>query len=101
MRWHIVTALISAAGMLAGHLPAQAQTFTTYRCTDGSEFIAAFYQGDKQAHLQLDGKAMALRKRVSVSGSRYTRGDITLRITKTGTTLKRGRQLTECKVRRE
>ena len=97
MRRHIITALIGAAGIL----PAQAQTFTTYRCTDGSEFIAAFYQGAKQAHLQLDVKAMALRKRVSVSGSRYARGDITLRITKPGTTLKRGRQLTECKVRRE
>ncbi len=101
MRRHIVTAFLGAAGILAGQLPAHAQTFTTYRCVDGSEFVAAFYEGDTRAHLQLDGKALALRKRVSVSGSRYTRGDITLRITKAGTTLKRGKQLTECKVRRE
>ena len=87
------------AGILTGQLSAHAQTFFTYRCNDGSEFIAAFYEGDTRAHLQLDGKAMALPKRMSVSGSRYAKGDTTLRITKTGTTLKRGKRLTECSVR--
>ena len=86
-----------AAGILAGRLPAGAQTFFTYRCGDGSEFIAAFYEGDSRAHLQLDGKAIALPKRMSMSGSRYAKGGITLRITKTATTLKRGKRSTECK----
>jgi membrane-bound inhibitor of C-type lysozyme len=46
--------------------------------------------------LQLDGKAITLPKRLSLSGSRYAKGDITLRITKTVVTLKRGKQSTEC-----
>lgn len=99
MQRHIFIALLGAAGILADQSPAPAETFFTYRCRDGSEFIAAFYEGDSRAHLQLDGKAVALAKRMSVSGSRYVKGDITLRITKTATTLKRGKQLTECQVK--
>ena len=87
----------AAAGILAGQFPAGAQTFFTYRCRDGSEFIAAFYEGDSRAHLQLDGKAITLPKRMSMSGSRYAKGGITLRIAKTATTLKRGRRSTDCK----
>src|SRR5262245_58591784 len=93
-------ALFGATAILAGQLPAYAQTFSTYRCRDGSEFVTAFYEGDRRAHLQLDGKALTLPKRISVSGSRYAKGDVTLRITKTATTLKRGKQLTECSVKR-
>jgi len=71
--------------------PAAAQNFVTYRCADGSEFIAGFYSGDNRAHLQLDGKAIALTKRFSLMGTRYGRGDITLTIAKDGSaTLKRG-----------
>ena len=88
--------LLGAAGIVLSQLPVFAQTFLTYRCHDGSEFIVAFYEGDKRAHLQLDGKAVALPKRIALSGSRYAKGDITLRITKTVTTLKRGKRLTEC-----
>jgi membrane-bound inhibitor of C-type lysozyme len=88
--------LLGAAALFAGQAPALAQIFSTYHCGDGSEFVVAFYEGDKRAHVQLDGKAMALQKRISLSGARYTRGDITLRMTKTATTLKRGRRLTDC-----
>ena len=98
MRPHIVLGFCGAAGLLAGHSPAAAQTFSTYRCGDGSEFIAAFYEGDSRAHLQLDGKAVTLPKRMSLSGSRYAKGGITLRITKTAATLTRGKRSTECKV---
>ncbi len=85
-----------AAGLFAGWLPAGAQTFTTYRCHDGSQFVVAFFEGDKRAHLQLDGKALALPKRISLGGRRYAKGDITLKIAKTRTTLKRGKHSTEC-----
>jgi len=34
-----------------------------------------------------------------MSGSRYAKGDITLRMTKAATTLKRGKHVTECKVK--
>jgi membrane-bound lysozyme inhibitor of c-type lysozyme MliC len=88
--------IIGAAGILIGQSPVFAQTFRTYNCYDGSQFILAFFEGDKRAHLQLDGKATTLPKRISLSGSRYAKGAISLRITKTVITLKRGKQSTEC-----
>jgi len=96
MRWRDVFTTIIATGILIGPLSAFAQTFHTYRCYDGSEFVLAFFEGDKRAHLQLDGKAVTLPKRISLSGSHYAKGGINLRITKTGITLKRGKQSTEC-----
>lgn len=96
MRRRDFVTMIAAAGILIGQLPVSAQTFRTYRCYDGSQFILALFEGDKRAHLQLDGKAVTLQKRISLSGPRYAKGDISLRITKTGITLKRGKQSTEC-----
>lgn len=86
------------AAALLSALPAAAQTFTTYRCQDGSEFVAAFYEGDKRAHLQLDGKAITLAKRVSLRGARYSRRDVSLNIVKGAVTLKHGRSTTFCNV---
>jgi len=96
MRQRGFVATMGAAGILIGQSPVFAQTFRTYNCYDGSQFILAFFEGDKRAHLQLDGKAITLPKRISLSGSRYAKGDISLRITKTVVTLKRGKQSTEC-----
>ena len=96
MRQRIFIALFSAAAIAISQLSVFAQTFLTYRCHDGSEFIVTFYEGDKRAHLQLDGKAVALQRRMSIAGPRYAKGDITLRITKTITTLKRGKRSTDC-----
>jgi membrane-bound inhibitor of C-type lysozyme len=82
--------LIGAAlvTLVAGVSSAAAQTFQTYVCADGSQFIVGFFQYDKRAHLQIDGKAVALTKRLALSGTRYTGSGITLKITKAGTTLK-------------
>jgi len=92
--WVVATAIILFAAASAA-----AQVFTTYRCRDGSEFVAAFYEGDRRAHLQLDGKAITLSKRLAIKGSRYVRGDITLRFDRSGViTLKRGRRTTDCTV---
>jgi membrane-bound inhibitor of C-type lysozyme len=88
--------LLAAAGIVIGQLPVFAQTFLTYRCRDGSEFVVAFFERERLARLQLDGNAVALSRRAALSGSRYVKGDITLTITKTATTLKRGRRSTEC-----
>jgi membrane-bound inhibitor of C-type lysozyme len=74
---------------LAGASTAPAQTtFQTYRCADGTEFIVGFFQYDKRAHMQVDGKAVTLMKRLALSGSRYSGGGVTLRTTKSGATLK-------------
>src|SRR4029077_7203465 len=96
MRRRDFVTMIAAAGILIGQLPVSAQTFRTYRCYDGSPFIFALFVGDKRPHLQLDGRAVTLPKRISLSGPRYAKGDISLKITKAGITLKRGKQSTEC-----
>jgi len=96
MRARNVIILWSTVAVSIGTAPTGAQTFFTYHCRDGSEFVAAFYEGDRRAHLQLDGKAIALSRRPSFSGPRYVKGDITMRIGKTATTLKRGKRTTEC-----
>ena len=83
--------VVGTAGIVTSQQPVAAQTFLTYHCRNGLEFVVAFFEGDRFAHLQIDGKAVALPRRLSISGSRYSKGDITLRITKTVTTLKRDR----------
>jgi membrane-bound inhibitor of C-type lysozyme len=97
MRTGVLMALAGFSVVAVGPAPALAQTFSTYQCRDGSEFVLALYEGDRAAHLQLDGRALALPKRLSVNGTRYSKGDVTLRITKAGaTTLTRGKKSTQC-----
>jgi hypothetical protein len=57
MRRRDFITIFGAAGILIGQSPVFAQTLRTYNCYDGSQFILAFFEGDKRAHLQLDGKA--------------------------------------------
>ena len=74
-------------------------TFQNYRCADGSQFIVGFFQYDKRAHVQIDGKAVTLGKRLALSGSRYSGGGVTLTISKAGTTLKHARRpVTACEI---
>jgi membrane-bound inhibitor of C-type lysozyme len=90
----------AALWVAAGASPALAQvSFQNYRCADGSQFIVGFFQYDKRAHLQLDGKAVTLAKRVALSGSRYSGGGVTLKVTKAGATLKHAkRPVTACEL---
>ena len=88
-----------AAGLAGAPSAALAQSsFQNYTCADGTQFIVGFFQYDPRAHLQLDGKAVTLAKRVSLSGSRYSGKGVTLKITKAGlTTLKHAkRPITAC-----
>ncbi len=81
----------------AGASPASAQTFQSYRCADGTQFIAGFFQYDSRAYLQIDGRAVTLARRLGLSGARYSGGGVTLKITRMGTTVKRTRQaVTAC-----
>ena len=89
----IFAAACLAIGLAAVPSPVSAQTFQSYGCADGTQFIVGFFPRDKRAHLQIDGKAVALAKRFALSGAHYSRGEITLRIDKAGTTLKHGRGL--------
>jgi membrane-bound inhibitor of C-type lysozyme len=96
----IIVALTAAAAALApAAASAQTTTFQTYRCGDGTEFIVGFFQYDKRAHMQVDGKSVTLQKRVALTGSRYSGGGVTLRVTKSATTLKVGkRAVTACQL---
>ena len=89
-------AALFVAGIAAGVSPAVAQqtSFQSYRCADGSQFIVGFFQYDRRAHLQIDGKAVTLGRRLALSGSRYSGGGVTLKITKAGTTLRHGKRPT-------
>jgi hypothetical protein len=97
-------AILLGITMLAGGIcsppQAGAQTFKTYRCADGTQFIVGFYDFDKRAFLQIDGAPVTLDRRLSVSGARYSGAGVTLRIPKSGpTTVKHLRRpLTACAV---
>ena len=86
--------LVGAAtiALATGASPAAAQTFRTYGCADGTQFVIGFFQYDKRAHLQIDGKAVALSKRIALSGSRYSGGGIVLNVGKAGATIKHGKR---------
>ena len=83
--------LFVAAG---GSPSASAQTFQNYRCADGTQFIVGFFEYDKRAHLQIDGRAVTLAKRFGLSGSRYSGGGVTLKVGKAGTTIKHAKRPT-------
>ncbi len=74
------------AALIAGLAPALAQstTFRNYHCADGSEFIVGFYPYDSRAYLQIDGGPVTLRRRLAVSGTRYSGGGVTMKISKAG-----------------
>ena len=88
----------SALGAVAaGSSPVVAQTFQNYRCADRTEFIVAFFDYDNRAHLQIDGHAVTLARRLAFSGSRYSGGGVILKITKTGVLLRHARRpVTAC-----
>src|ERR1700736_4997568 len=95
----IFGAALFVAGVATTSSPALAQTFQSYRCADGSQFIVGFFEYDPRAHLQIDGKAMTLGRRIAVSGSRYSGGGVTLKISKAGTMLKHARRpVTACEL---
>ena len=90
-----------AIGAVVGCVPpAFAQTtFQNYRCADGAQFIVGFFKPDQRAHLQIDGRAVTLAKRLALSGARYSGGGVTLKIAKAGVTLKHGkRPVTSCEM---
>jgi len=96
----IILAITMLAGGIFGARQAEAQTFRTYRCVDGTQFIVGFYDEDRRAFLQIDGEPVTLAKRLAVSGARYSGAGVTLSIGKTGATTVRHlkRPVTACAV---
>jgi membrane-bound inhibitor of C-type lysozyme len=78
---------------------ASAQTFQTYHCADGTQFVVGFFEHDTRAYLQLDGGPLTLARRFALSGARYSGHGVTLKITRQGTTLKHARRpVTACEL---
>ena len=95
----IYGAAIFVVGIATEPSPASAQTFNTYRCADGTSFIVGFYPYDDRAHVQIDGRAVTLKKRLAFSGRRYSGGGVSLVMTRTGTLLGHVRRpLTACEL---
>src|SRR3981189_2693418 len=83
-----------AAGVAASSSPAFAQTFQNYRCADGSRFIVGFFEYDKRAHLQIDGRAVTLARRLALSGSRHSGDCVPLKIDRAGITIRQAKRPT-------
>ena len=90
----IFGAALLAAGVAGASPSALAQTFQNYHCADGTQFIVGFFEYDKRAHLQIDGREVTLARRFSLSGSRYSGGGVTLKIGNAGTTIKHAKRPT-------
>ena len=72
-----------------------------HRCrfVNGEWFIydTGFYPYDSHAYLQIDGVAVTLDKRLALSGSRYSGGGVTLKLSKAAVTIKHAnRPTTAC-----
>ena len=93
MNKYIISGL-AVAGFVSGPPVAHAQTtFQTYHCADGTNFIVGFYPHDSRAYLQIDGRQVTLQRRLTLSGTRYAGGGVTLRIDTAGaTTVKHARR---------
>lgn len=77
--------LLGVALSVLGATGAAAQSsFRSYECADGSQFIVGFYRYDPNAHIQIDGKSVELKKSVAVSGQRFSTRGTTLWIDKAG-----------------
>src|SRR5258708_31750270 len=95
----ILAAAISVLGTQATVPRATAQSFQTYRCADGTQFIVAFYAYDTHAYMQINGRPVKLARRLALSGSRYSGGGVTMKISKSGTTVRRARRpVTVCEL---
>ena len=95
----IFGAALFVAAIATGSSPASAQTFQSYRCSDGTRFLVGFFEYDKRAYLQIDGRAVTLGKRLALSGARYSGGGVTLKITAAGTTIRHAkRPATACEL---
>lgn len=93
----VVAGIIMLSTLACDPGEARAQTFQTYRCIDGTQFIVGFYDGDKRAFVQIDGEPVTLARRMTVSGARYSGAGVTLTIGRTGATVRHlKRPVTSC-----
>jgi hypothetical protein len=99
MRWRLAAlgAAVMFGAVVAPLSPASAQTFDSYRCVDGTQFILTFYPSDKRPYIQIDGHSVKLRKSLTLRGRRYSGGGVSLAMTSAGALLRHLRRpVTTC-----
>ena len=95
----LLTAIIGAAALLSLSVPAPAQTFQRYQCSDGADFVTGQYERKRILNMQVDGRQVALTQKLWLSGTRYSKGDVALTLKGDVATLKHGGRLsTDCRV---
>ena len=99
-RWAAIGgAAVFAIGAVVQPPIALGQSFDTYRCADGTQFILAFYPKDKRAYLQIDGHAVTLKKRLTLPGRRYSGAGVSVTFTASGALLRHARRpVTACEI---
>jgi membrane-bound inhibitor of C-type lysozyme len=100
MRTDAMQALaLAIVAVAAQSAPARAQTFQNYECQGGAHFELALMPDTKSSYVQLDGKSLRLPRVVSVTGTRYRKGDVTIWIKGERATLRRAGKRIECKIK--
>ncbi len=82
---HILLNLLIGAAV-CGLSPAFAQSFQTYHCADGTQFIVGFYPYDSRAYVQIDGREITLPRRLALAGTRYSGAGVILKMSRAGAT---------------
>jgi membrane-bound inhibitor of C-type lysozyme len=96
MRRLLLAGALSGATLLGTPASAQPQKAFVYRCADGTQLTVTF-PPFRYAQLELDGRTVVLTRRVSASGSRYSKRRLSFWIKGREATLARGRQSTVCR----
>jgi membrane-bound inhibitor of C-type lysozyme len=74
----------------------QSPKTSVYQCEDGTRLTATFPRF-RFAQLEIDGSPVVLTRRISASGSRYSKRRVSFWIKGREATLTRGRQSTTCR----
>ena len=96
MRALLLAGSFSVALLFGGAAAAQSPKTFVYRCDDGTELTATFPRF-RFAQLELDGQKTTLTRRITASGSRYSKRRLSFWIKGRDATLTRGRQSTACR----
>jgi membrane-bound inhibitor of C-type lysozyme len=82
--------------VLGGPASAQPQKTFVYQCEDGTQLTVTFPRF-RFARLELDGRTVLLTRRISASGSRYSKRRVSFWIKGREATLVRGPRSTTCR----
>jgi membrane-bound inhibitor of C-type lysozyme len=96
MRRLLLAIALSGLTILPAPASAQPRKSFVYRCDDGTQLSVTFPRF-RFAQLELDGRTAILTRRVSASGSRYSKRRLSLWIKGREATLLRGRRSTMCR----